>query len=238
MYESFNQERWAFYWVPSPDSAEHRLLTPLIGRDILTGESVPQIAPDGIDAAAWAKLTETPAHYGVHATLKAPFEPKPGVTADDLKAAGRKLASHFGVFQTRPLTLRYIPAGGGFFALTPEETDAPLQALERACVSEPDSLRAPISDADIARRGELPGAQARYLRTWGYHLVFQFFRFHITISGALPDPAERATVEKGLAAYLAPLIGRPLQMEAVGLCRQASRKDPFVLVERFPFGNN
>ena len=181
MYERFTHQRCAFYWVPAPGSEEHRLLTPLLGRDILTGETVPQIVPEGLDPASWAAMTETAAHYGVHATLKAPFETKPGVTDDDLRDAGRRIAGRFSPIRTTPLELRYIPAGGGFLALTPAKTDAPLQALERACVSEPDSLRAPIGEADIARRGPLPEAQARYLRTWGYHLVFEFFRFHIRI---------------------------------------------------------
>ena len=43
---------------------------------------------------------------------------------------------------------------------------------------------------------------------------------------------------KWLAAYLAPLTGRPLVIDAVALCRQPSRRDPFVAVERFPFGND
>ena len=188
MYERFTHQRCAFYWVPAPGSEEHRLLTPLLGRDILTGETVPQIVPEGLDPASWAAMTETAAHYGVHATLKAPFETKPGVTDDDLRDAGRRIAGRFSPIRTTPLELRYIPAGGGFLALTPAKTDAPLQALERACVSEPDSLRAPIGEADIARRGPLPEAQARYLRTWGYHLVFEFFRFHITLSGSFEDP--------------------------------------------------
>lgn len=165
MYERFTHQRCAFYWVPAPGSEEHRLLTPLLGRDILTGETVPQIVPEGLDPASWAAMTETAAHYGVHATLKAPFETKPGVTDDDLRDAGRRIAGRFSPIRTTPLELRYIPAGGGFLALTPAKTDAPLQALERACVSEPDSLRAPIGEADIARRGPLPEAQVRYLRT-------------------------------------------------------------------------
>ena len=35
-----------------------------------------------------------------------------------------------------------------------------------------------------------------------------------------------------------PLTGRPLVIDAVALCRQPSRRDPFVVVERFPFGND
>lgn len=161
MYERFTHQRCAFYWVPAPGSEEHRLLTPLLGRDILTGETVPQIVPEGLDPASWAAMTETAAHYGVHATLKAPFETKPGVTDDDLRDAGRRIAGRFSPIRTTPLELRYIPAGGGFLALTPAKTDAPLQALERACVSEPDSLRAPsarlTSPAAVPFRKHRPG---------------------------------------------------------------------------------
>lgn len=92
MYERFTHQRCAFYWVPAPGSEEHRLLTPLLGRDILTGEAVPQIVPEGLTSASWADMTETAAHYGVHATLKAPFETKPGVTDDELREAGRRIA--------------------------------------------------------------------------------------------------------------------------------------------------
>ena len=153
--------------------------------------------------------------------------------------AGRRIAGRFSPIRTTPLELRYIPAGGGFLALTPAKTDAPLQALERACVSEPDSLRAPIGEADIARRGPLPEAQARYPRTWGYHLVFEFFRFHITLSGSFEDRGFCSPVSRnGSPRISPPSRDGPSLSTPWPFCRQPSRRDPFVVVERFPFGND
>ena len=66
--------RYAVYYAPSAGDALHQAVTPLLGRDALGGLNVPQATPPGVDPVFWKAVTRVPAHYGLHATLKAPFE--------------------------------------------------------------------------------------------------------------------------------------------------------------------
>ncbi|MFI3270615.1 MAG: phosphonate C-P lyase system protein PhnG [Pseudomonadota bacterium] len=75
--------RYAVYFAPNPQHCLgmestsvvlHEVMTPLFGRDGLTGEAVPLCVPQGFTEKEWRSLVKTPAHYGLHATLKAPFE--------------------------------------------------------------------------------------------------------------------------------------------------------------------
>jgi hypothetical protein len=76
--------RAAVYATPAPDSALNRLAAEWLGRDAFTGEATR--APD----PARDPLVAEAARYGFHATLRAPFRPRPGV---DLGAMGARLAA-------------------------------------------------------------------------------------------------------------------------------------------------
>lgn len=231
-------ERYAFYWIPSPNTEAHRLLTPLLGRDIVTGCAVTQKTPEGVSPEIWRKVTALPAHYGAHATLKAPFELRPGLSESALRESGAEIASRLETFATAPLRLQYFSEGKGFLALTPQIMDQRLHTLERICVSVPDALRAPLSTQDIARRGTLSDTQRRYLLIWGYHKIFEYFTFHITLTSSLADPRLHEMVTQWLAVYLAPLRGKPLCITTIALCGQKTQHDPFVLLESFPFSQS
>ena len=105
-----DKPRHAVYFAPHACSLLHRLVAPLLGRDALAGRDIPQAAPPGLAQAAWAELARQPAHYGLHATLKAPFELKPGLGVADLSRALAELAEDLGAVSL--LGLRLARLGG------------------------------------------------------------------------------------------------------------------------------
>ena len=66
--------RYAIYYVPAADSALGHVGQRWLGRDVFTGESISRRMTLGLPKARVDELTRSAAHYGLHATLKAPFE--------------------------------------------------------------------------------------------------------------------------------------------------------------------
>lgn len=234
--------RYALYYAPRRDEPLYRLMAPLFGRD---GRRLPggPVAPAGVEHDLWTSLARTPAHYGLHATLKAPFELRStseGMVAA-LREACRKVAERHARWLTAPLGLQRLPAHSGerqafFLALVPRQGDAAsesaMAALERDCVTELDRFRAPLDQGDVERREPLSRDERRNLLRWGYHHVLDLFHFHITLTGPLPhEGADR--VEAALNQYLEPVIDKPLVMDSVCLFCQTDRALPFRLTTRF-----
>ncbi len=133
------------------------------------------------------KLTDDPRRYGFHATLKAPFSLKDGCSEADLLAA----LTEFGARQTA-FAIPSIVVGqlGPFFALVPEHCIRRFRTL-RLPWSRPSNPFRALSLADIARRNpeRLSERQRKNLVAWGYHHVFEDFRFHMTLTGPVPENA-------------------------------------------------
>lgn len=237
--------RYALYYAPRRNDPLHRLMAPLFGRDCQDGSSLPggPVAPAGVQQDLWASLAKTPAHYGLHATLKAPFAMRSssGDMLASLRDACRKVAERHAPWLTAPLELQRLSVHSGerhafFLALVPRQGDAAsesaMAALERDCVTELDGFRAPLDQRDVERREPLSHDERCNLLRWGYHHVLDLFRFHITLTG--PLPAEGAgRVEAALHQYLRPVIGTPLIMDSLCLFCQTDRAHPFRLMDRF-----
>jgi putative phosphonate metabolism protein len=179
-----NYPRYAIYYAPEPGSVLDRFGAALLGYDAATGEDLPFPA-DVIEAAPdWRELTSDPRKYGFHATLKAPFSLAQGNTEADLFAACAALGA---APRAIPLIRPVVGAISGFVAIIPAEPPAELIQLAADCVREFDVLRAPLTEADRARRNpsQLPAAQRDYLDRWGYPYVMEQFRFHMTLTGRL-----------------------------------------------------
>ena len=202
--------RYALYYAPHKDEPLYRLMAPLFGRDCRDGSRLPggPVAPAGVEHGLWTSLAKTPAHYGLHATLKAPFELRS--TSEGmlvaLKNACRKVAERHASWLTAPLGLQRLPVHSGerqasFLALVPRQGDSAsesaMAALERDCVTELDRFRAPLDQRDVERREPLSLDERRNLLRWGYHHVLDLFRFHITLTGPLPHEGA-AQVEAAL----------------------------------------
>ena len=71
----------------------------------------------------------------------------------------------------------------------PRERVPALDRLAADCVTRLDRFRAPLTAADRARRrASLTSDRLREnLEAWGYPYVFDDFRFHMTLTGALPE---------------------------------------------------
>lgn len=228
--------RYAIYYAPDSDSTLHTLLSSLLGRDALRNTPLQQAVLPGIAPELLQKLTATPAHYGVHATLKAPFYLLEGVTESLLLTRVRELAAACRPFDTPPITLNLLEQS--FFALTCVRPCPSLCALEMRFVMALDNLRAPLTPQDIARRGPLSVRQHQNLITWGYHKVLADFVFHISLSTAITDEQLVVQLEPVLRDYLHAVLHTQLHIQGVSVFKQHTAQSPFSLLEYVPFGTS
>ena len=99
-------------------------------------------------------------------------------------------------------------------------------------------FRAPLSDADKARRLKSPltPAQHAYLEAYGYPYVGDAFRFHMTLTGSLPGE-QMGPVKQALdTAYTAALPAGPVRIDRFALFRQDDRAGRFRLLDSYSFG--
>lgn len=192
--------RHAIYFAPARGSRLARFGAEWLGWDPESGREVVRRNVAGVAADAVA----TPARYGFHATLKAPFRLAEGTDEAGLDAAAAEVAASAEAFSLR---LR-VACLGSFVALVPVSAPPGLTALEAALVTRLDRFRAPLTETEIARRRpeRLCGQERQNLSRWGYPFVGPQFRFHMTLTGPLPaDEAERVrgVLESALAELLA-----------------------------------
>jgi putative phosphonate metabolism protein len=229
------QPRYAVYYAPPAEGGLWRLAQQWLGRDCETGEALEQPALDGWRAAEIAAATASPRRYGFHATLKAPFRLAPGVRLAALETALADFAARRRPFLTPSLKVAAI---GSFIAVTLTAPAPAMQALADAAVQELDHMRAPLTDAELARRlkAGLPLRQEELLRRWGYPYVQEEFRFHMTLTGSLAAAERRERLQSQLAALFRPVLAEPVPVGEICLYSQADSDSPFRLARRFGFG--
>lgn len=225
--------RYAIYYMPPPQSALWAFGSRAIGYDAAAGAAcaLPDHAAYAHPRARdWVK---EPARYGFHATLKAPFELQDGTSEDGLLTAARTFAAGHRAVMLDRLILSEV--SGRFLALVEAAPHAGLAALADDCVRDFEPFRAPLSAAGLARRLERPMSERRRanLDRWGYHLVFEDFRFHMTLTGAL-ETETLARLQVALGELYAAADPRPVAIDAIAVFRQPSRDKPFHVLERFP----
>lgn len=171
-----------------------------LGWDTRAGRPCAPLAPPAWVAAA--------RRYGFHATIKPPFRLAEGAALPDLTAAIRDLAARLSpVHLQGGLTLTDL---NGFLALTPRSQPPALIELAASVVRDLDPFRAPLTEAEIARRcPETLSAAARVnLNRWGYPHVMDDFRYHMTLTGPL-DASDTAAARAALTPHLAALLPDP-----------------------------
>jgi putative phosphonate metabolism protein len=222
--------RYAIYYAPAQGSGLDRFGSTLLGYDAHAAADLP--FPDGIAAADWLELTEDPRKYGFHATLKAPMALAPGGHEDELFAA-------CAVFAAKPRTLPVIKPVvdtiEGFIAIVPATLTAALQDLAADCVRDFDSFRAPLTEADRARRSpsRLTPRQRDYLDQWGYPYVFEEFRFHMTLTGRLDD-GRRPSILAMLRDRFGHIGLKELSIDRIALFRQDTADRRFRVIGDWP----
>ncbi|MFG1347514.1 DUF1045 domain-containing protein [Xanthobacter autotrophicus DSM 431] len=227
--------RYALYLAPPADSALWRFGSSVLAHDAETGAQPTPPVLAGFDAETWHAMTEEPRRYGFHGTLKAPFRLADGFTEHALEDAVTDFAREHHPFDLPPLVLRAI---GTFIALVPPFPVPKLEHLARCAVEELDLLRAPLSVQEIARRRpeRLSARQRGYLDTYGYPYVLDEFRFHMTLTGPLPDGERDHALNALAGAYAASGADVPVPVPDVGLYVQEPAGGRFRLARRFELG--
>lgn len=224
-----SEVRYAIYFAPAQGSGLEQVGSAVLGRSARTDRVLPQPALPGINAARLRELTASPRHYGLHGTLKPPFFLSDKTTETELLDAVASLAAGRNAFDLPPLRLEAI---GSFLALTPSAPCSELDDLARSCVTELDRFRCPPGPQELARR-RAPGLtlnQERLLEQWGYPYVLEEFRFHLTLTGRIPDADERLRVHTALSILLAPVASQAVLVREVVVFRQTSPDTAFTVI--------
>lgn len=193
-------QRYAVYYAPRAGAFADR------AQEWLTGAA----QPPGLEAAG-QDLTSDPRRYGFHGTLRAPFRPEDGVHDGAIATHVAALAASLAPVRCDGLRLADLD---GFLALVPVGGATGLLEFAARVVEETNVLRAPLSEADIARRrpDSLTPRQRALLEVWGYPYVMKEFQFHLTLTNRLSDTL-RGPAEVALAAWFAPILPAPFMIE-------------------------
>lgn len=224
--------RYAIYLAPAEPF--HGFGKHWLGRDADTGR--PLAPPPGMAALPqWTQWVQAPAHYGLHATLKAPFRMAAGRTGAELDHAMRHFARTQPCFAA-PLRLRSLR---GFLAWCLDDDpqgEASMRALADGAVRALDGFRAPLSEAELARRrpAGLSAEEYRMLLAWGYPYAFDTFVFHITLTGMLNEAAQREALHC-LSQAPGAQAALPLQVDSVSVFVQPEAGADFVVARHYGF---
>ncbi|MGE0565131.1 MAG: DUF1045 domain-containing protein [Pseudolabrys sp.] len=219
--------RYAIYFVPPADSVLYRFGSAVLGYDAYSGENVSHLP--GFEAGHWRDIVREPRIYGFHATLKAPFALVDGADEAGLIAAANAFAKGRESFAAGRLAVREL---GSFIALVPEAACPPLDGLAADCVRAFDLFRAPLDGYDRSRRLKSPltPSQVENLDRWGYPYVFEEFRFHMTLTGALPDGLRKKTFSTLRDNFAAADHAQELRVTQIVVVRQSDRNASFRVV--------
>lgn len=201
--------RFAIYYAPRPGDFAQAMAS-WLGWDVETARAVAHPVMPGLDWPV-ADLTRAPRKYGFHGTIRAPFRPADGISPAAVQDAVADLARRLPPARLDGLALTRIK---GFLALTPTGDETDLLTLGAEVVRQSDPLRAPLSEAEIAKRrpDRLSLRQRDLLDQWGYPYVMEEFRFHLTLTDDLPE-AQADAVANLLMPWVAPLLPRPFVIE-------------------------
>lgn len=224
-------ERFALYFAPCQSSSLSRFGETVLGRSALSARTSETISTFP-DQARWRSLTTSPAHYGFHATLKAPFELQKGMSADQLRSALTDFAQQQTAIPLHGLGPRRL---SHFIALTVDKQPDALTQLAQACVETFEPFRAPLDDKDMKRRlaSNLTERQQALLSQFGYPYVAEQFRFHMTLSGALTD--SDGDFEQWLAQQYSDYVKEVPVIDRIALYYQPDRETPFIRQAEFTF---
>lgn len=206
-------KRYAVYYAPPPGPfADHA--SAWLGWDAALGQAVPHPVVPGLPIPVDA-LTAEPRKYGFHGTLRAPFRLADGAGEAALDQTLRHLAQALCRVELDGLKLQDLD---GFLALTPDGDVSALAALAQHIVEATDTLRAPLTQDEIARRRPetLTSRQRAYLDRWGYPFVKEFFQFHLTLTGRL-SRSDADTVFPVVRDHFSGVLPQPFAIEDVCL---------------------
>lgn len=227
--------RYALYYAPRPEEGLAVAASQWLGWSPDGGRARRLPLSSGLDPQRLAKITAEPRRYGFHGTLKPPMALIDEVSEADFLAAVGRFAASQRACSVPALTLAEL---SGFLALVPTTRSPELQDLADACVVEFDEFRRPAGAEELARRRKagLSPRQDELLLRWGYPYVLEEWRFHLTLTGRVPDAAERKAVTSLLRQRFCSLVDRPLPVRDLCVFRQSAPDRAFTVLERFRLG--
>lgn len=226
--------RYAIYYAPPEGDPLAVFGDRWLGRRAVDARPVAdRLCLPGMDAAAMADLTAFPAHYGFHATLRAPFELADGWGEADLADLLARLAAGLDRFAL-PLTIGRL---GRFLALVPAGDSAAIDRLAATVLEAMEPARRPLSPEDRARRLKSPleAREVELLDGYGYPYVLDRFRFHMTLTGP-QDGDFLDRIRPALDDLIGDLLDRPAPVTDLTVYTQADRDRPFTIHSRYPLG--
>ncbi len=226
--------RYAIYFAPPAASPLWQQGSQWLGRDALSGRSLPQPHFRGIDPERFVELTASAAHYGFHATLVPPFRLAGRNSEADLLIA---LADFSLCQKSLPLPPLEIGQLDRFFCLRPIRHLPPLQTLASLSIRAFDRFRAPLTPSELARRkaAMLSGQEKKNLEIWGYPYVFEQFRFHFSLTSPMAAGREMELIHAALIETFRPMLAGPLVLDALCLFIEPEPGQPMRCIHRFPF---
>lgn len=217
--------RYAIYFTPEKDDPLTRAAARWLGRDAFTAQSIAPVEAGPFSAAEISFHTAAARRYGFHATLKAPFHLAEGQSEQSLIAALADFCE-----RTEPVLIprAVVRRLDGFFALVPEDRSPRLDALAGNIVEAFEPFRAALTQEELERRNPegLSPSQLKNLYKWGYPHVFEAFRFHMTLTGRVPQ-AEAVRMERAIDAFFGPLLSEPLEIGSLALFIEPEPGAPF-----------
>ena len=221
--------RYAIYFVPDPDTALYRFGAAALGYDCFTGADIPTLDALPVDAGAWRELIQEPRRYGFHATLKAPFRLAEGRTEAELIGEIAEFSETIDIAPTIEPAVYLLQR---FAAIVPLTVHAGLERLAASCVSHFDGFRATLTSADRSRRlaAHLTARQIGHVERWGYPYVFEDFRFHMTLTGALSADCQEAMLAYLRGGFACSHGDGPIKIDRLALLRQDNAGAPFVVL--------
>ncbi|MBS1181190.1 MAG: putative phosphonate metabolism protein [Proteobacteria bacterium] len=224
-----HRARYALYYAPPTNHPLTQTASRWLGRDAFGGRVPSRTLPP-----AWEPLVTDPRRYGFHATLKPPMRLKTEYRSWDLQAAVGRFCRDLKPVLVGRLRIARI---GKFFALVPVAAPDELHDFADAVVATFDSFRMPMADDEFARRNTpgLDAAEVKNLKNWGYPYVFDRFRFHMSLTGPVPDDLA-ADVGAGLARLFEPCLGAPVTIEALTIFVEELPGADFVALSQTELG--
>lgn len=217
--------RVAIYFAPDATGPLWLKASQWLGRDPLSGA---RCSDDigGISRAEIEAKTASARRYAFHATIKSPMQLAEGRSEAELAEAMRAFAAARGPVAIGRLKLARID---GFLALIPQEQPQALTDFAADVVTAFEPFRAPVSEADKARRnagGRLSARQLELLDRYGYPYVMEQFQFHMTLTDRL-GPEDQARFEAALMEHLGELATSEAVLDRLALYHEAKPGAPF-----------
>lgn len=219
--------RYAIYYTPTCGHPLTVAANSWLGRDEFgKAEATETTRPD-----AHVILTAEPRRYGFHATLKAPFRLREGTSVEDLERALNRFAARR---PPCPIGSLKIDLLGGFFALVPVSPIPALRGLAAQIVEEFDGFRAPMNTQERQRRLESPldEVETAHLVQWGYPYVLDRFRFHMTLTGRVPEQ-DRARTKARLQTVFQDHLSEDYRIDNLSLFVQEHDRGDFIVRAHF-----